>query len=202
VRDVQNLSIETLQSQFKTEALRIQSAVNGGLHEPIITNYPAKSIRKSLRFTGGIQDLELLKSALGDLSKALFVSLSTQSLSAKNLHLAVNFEDTSADKKASFAKPFRGVLGLQCALIKCLLNIETVEPIYRLTVTLPGLTMAKPRQRSLVGVPISDTAFAEDALETVRHKFGNYSVHQGGEHSEPRRVHVLRAWNKAIGWSG
>jgi DNA polymerase IV len=200
VRDVQNLPVETLSAQFGRDAYKILSAANGGLHEPVTTNYPAKRITETLTFVGGVADMESLKDALGSLSRALFAELSSQGFTAKDIYLRVALEDAIREVSAEFAKPFRGSHGLHTALTKLFLSLDLTEPVYYITVTLPGLSPANPRQRTLTGVPAGDTGYAEDSLESVRHKFGSYSVHQGKDHEEPRRVHVLRAWSRATGW--
>lgn len=199
IRDLQSLSVSTLIGQFGAEGHRILAAANGGLHEQVRANYPASSICHSLELTGGCSDFEQITSALGELSRGLFAELCSQAKVAKDIHLMISLEDETRETSATFAKPFRGSLGLQNALLKLLLDLEIREPIYRLRVTLPSLCQANVRQRTMTGVA-ADPGFVDDSLEAVRHKFGSYSVHRGCEHEEPRRVRVLRAWAAATGW--
>lgn len=200
VQDVQSIKLSTLNSQFGTEAHRINAVAHGGGHEPVIPNYPELEVTEKLRLDGGCLDRLGLQNALGDLSKRLFAQLVTKSLQAKDIELSLGLEDTKKLTQKSYAKPFRGAFGLQLALIQLLDELAPNEPIYSLIVRLPKLTRVPPKQRSLSGIPSGDASFTEDALESVRHKFGGYSVHLGKEHREPRRVHVLRAWSKATGW--
>ena len=180
--------------------MRIQLAANGGLHEPVSPNYPERSLTRSRSLPGGTTDLEQLKAVIANLAKGLYIQLSAKSLSAKNVNLTIALEDSSREVKSTYAKPFRGTLGLQVALLRSLEDLAIEEPIYKITVTLPELVSAKSKQTALAGLPVGETHHTEDALESVRHKFGAYSVHLARDHSEPRRIHVLRAWSNSTGW--
>lgn len=197
VRDVQSLSTEVLKTHFGSFAHRIAAVANGSGGEPVWTNYPPSSVSAEISFTDGCFDSEMVANALSELARKLQAQLSATAQVAKGCELMVTFDEEQSLKSMKQAKPFRGVLGLNLAFKKCFEAMHITKPIQRISVTLPELEKASPRQRMLVG---HDTAFTEDALEAVRHKFGCYSVHLGSEHKEPRRILVLREWARQSGW--
>jgi len=199
VGDVQTLPLPTLRAQFGGEAMRIHLAANGALHEPVFPNYPLPSAMVQRSLIGGCADREQLDFTLAELCREVMADINTRNLDAKRARLIIGLEDDQIEFGTTYAKPIRTANALRISLMR-VIEDKVRQPVYRFTLVLPDLVTAKPRQRTITGMSYSDNGHAEDALEPLRNKFGNYAIHLGSEHHVPRRVEVLRTWAKATGW--
>lgn len=199
IGDVQNVPLHLLSSQFGGDAVLIHQAAHGRLGDPVVPNFPRRTIERYRAFEGCVHDRQTLVLAMREVALEVAAALS----SCDSLALAT--ETVLGLESGSFVRHVRRLprpsTALTASLLHQLERTEFKEPVASLRVAVPELCGVASRQATLEG---ADRAQQEKAAGAsaggLRAAFGDATVRKASQIELPRRRRVLRAWSDATGW--
>lgn len=203
IGEVARVPLNVLRGQFGDSAAHILSCARGGYFEPVSAQYPPNCVAERIAFEGLVEDLQVVDSALQELSGRVAKKLQSEDLQSKDLILTIETEEGKAVVRRKFTKPICNYPSALASL-RLILNSEKQEkPLIGLRVKLEQVSPIKRVQQELTGrTPQTEKLNGiASAFQHVRTVFGDTSIQSGNEVVEPRRKQVLKAWKDATGWT-
>jgi DNA polymerase-4 len=201
IGSVSSLPLDVLQAQFGQEALRIRSAANGLLSEPVAALYPPSSVAESLIFDGPAESLETIHRACAKLARRVGRRLLARNAQSGKLHLTLEFEGGERKRlNRIFTKPLRCPKSVLTA-IRLLIDPALNAPLCAIRLFLADLVPEQQYQPTLIDSKVQpDVRRVGEAVRHVHAVYGGQAVQLGKELLLPRRQRVLQEWKHATGW--
>jgi len=198
IGEVQNAPLHLLVGQFGRDAFVINECANGRMRDPIVPDFPVRSIERAQRFAGGCADFYRVQSALDEIACELSAELQRADALAGATELVVELEGGRAIRRAR--KLPRPSFALALSLRWQFAQMGVKEPVTALRVVVPDLRSVPVLQRTLDSTRSDAVRAAVASVREVRAMYGDSSVQKASEIEPPRREKVLRAWRDATGW--
>jgi len=200
---VAELPLSVLTEQFAQLGWTISKAARGEWKDEVAALYPNASLHDCLYPQGELESVEEVDLCLQSLVGNLGQRLIERGLQGSTLELSIDFEtithpQPSTEFSRTFTKPLHSPQTLLIAM-RLLVERQLDQPVTGIRVALRDLKPRKQRQVALHGLNVTRSN-PDQTIKQVQQVFGETSILRASEIPVPRRIRVLREWQRATGW--